>query len=104
MRNKTHREEDDEEVKPDCKIGKPAELLESSNLAKEEAGKGPNETADGVTELKLRGFRESFAIGDDDDGNVANQLDGLQNIHAIACPISVEAKCNVTIGSKWVFV
>ena len=87
--DEAHGEEDDEEVEPYGEVSEPAELLEGADLANEEACEGPDKAADGVAELEFGGFGESFAVGNNDDGNIADELDGLQDVHAVTSPIPI---------------
>ncbi len=104
MRDKAHGEEDNKKIKPHGEIGEPAKFLEGADLANKEACKCPDQAADGVAEFELGSFRESFAIGDGDDGDIADELNCLQNVHAIAGPVAVEAEGDVAVGSNGVFV
>lgn len=78
MCGNSHSDEDDEEVDPDGRICKPSKFLQRANLAKKEACKCPDEAADGITQLEFRYFRQSLAVGDDDESDTAKQLDRLQ--------------------------
>lgn len=100
----THGDEHDEEVDPHGTIGEPTEFLKRPDLANEETCERPHETADGVAKLELRGFRERFSIGDDNDRNVANELNGLQDIEQISGPLTVEAVGDVPVRSTRIFV
>ena len=99
-----HGDEHDEQIDPHGKVGEPAEFLERSDLAYKEACESPDQAANGVAQLELRGFRKSFTIGDDDDGHIAEQLDGLKDVEQVARPLAVEAVCKITVGSAWILV
>ena len=104
VRGDAHGDEHDEEVDPDGQVGQRAEFLQRADLAEEEAGQGPHETADGVAELESGGFRERFAVGDDDGADVADELDRLEYVHQIARPLAVEAEREVAVGFDGVLV
>lgn len=70
----THGDEHDQEIDPHREVGQPSEFLQRSDLAEKETGQGPDETTDGVAQLELRGFRESFSVRDDDDADTAYEL------------------------------
>lgn len=94
----THGDEHDDQVDEHGQVGQPAELLQSADLAQEEAGQRPDETADGVAELELGCLGQGLAVGDDDDGHVAEKLDGLEDVDEVAAPWSVDAEGEVTKG------
>ena len=52
-----HGNEHDQEVDPNCKVGKPSKFLQRPDLAYEKTGQRPDQTADGVAQLELGDFR-----------------------------------------------
>ena len=97
MGDEAHGQEDDEQVDPDGEVGEPAEFLQRANLTEEEAGQGPDETADGVAQLELRRFGQRLAVGNDDDGHAAQQLDRLQDVETVAGRGTVEAERQIPV-------
>lgn len=67
----THGDEHDQEIDPDSEIGQPCEFLQRSDLAYQETGQRPDETADGIAQFEFRDLRESFAVGYYEDCNTA---------------------------------
>lgn len=98
MRGSTHRDEHNDQVDEDSQVGQPAELLEGSDLAQEETGQSPHQTADGVAELELGGLGKGLAVGDDDHTNIANQLNGLEDVDQVTGPMTIDTESNITKG------
>lgn len=95
---RTHGDEHDNQVDEDSQVGQPAELLEGSDLAQEETGQSPHQTADGVAELELGGLGEGLTVGDNDDSNIAQQLNSLEDVDEVTAPGAVDTERQITEG------
>ena len=104
MSGDAHRDEHDQEIDPNCKIGDPSKSLQRSNLAKEETGQCPNEAANGVAQLELRHFGKRFAIGYNDDADGADEEDRLEDVDQVSRPLAVDAECEVAVGFNGILV
>ena len=66
----THSDEHDEQVDPDSKICKEAELLKCTDLAKQESDDGPKDYTNGIAKPESACLLQGFAVTDKNNGNV----------------------------------
>ena len=71
--------------------------MKRANLADKKASDCPNKAADCVAQFKFGGLGESFAIGDGDDCDIAEELDGLEDVQAVSTDVAVEAESDVAV-------
>ena len=95
----THRDKDDKNVKPDCKVGKISKFLECSDLTKDHSNQWPNEHADGEAKLHHAHLGQCLPAAEDNDSDVKKKLNALQNVHAVAGICSVDSVAQVAKGS-----
>lgn len=100
----SHGEDDDQKIEPDGEVGEISELLQGSDLTNDHGGKRPDETADGEAELELGHLRQSLAVTNDNDADVEQELDALEQIHAVASPGTVDSETEVAEGLHGVSV
>jgi hypothetical protein len=100
----TNGHEDPSNVEPDSEIGKPSKFCESSNLANNGTTNGPEDDTNHEAKFEFGDLGQRLSVHDDDDGDVAYQLDGLQNIHAVTSIGAKDTETHVTEGSHGVFV
>lgn len=98
MRGGAHCDEHDRQVDEHCHVRQPTEFLQGSNLAEDESGQGPDQAANGIAQLELDRFRQRLAVGDDDGPDVANELDGLEDVEEVAAPGTVYTESDVSEG------
>ena len=100
----THGEEDDEEIHPDGRIGQPSEILQGSDLSQDHTGEGPDDAEHDEASVEIGDLGQTLAVGDDDNSDVEEQLDGLEDIDAVAAYCSIDTECNISIGLERVLV
>lgn len=69
--------------------------MQSANLAEQETCNGPYHHTDCVAELELTNLGECFAVTDQDDGDVQEQLDCLEDQYEIPSPATVDPEGEV---------
>ena len=96
----SHRQDHNEDVHEDSCIGKPTELLEGPDLAKDHTNNDQDHYTDNVAELEFGDDRKSQSVRDGDKGDSQNQLNALQNVDRDAGGLTVTeryALANVSV-------
>jgi hypothetical protein len=86
------RNKQNEQVDPYGEICQPAESLKCSDLADDHASGHEDDQAHNEADAGLRHLRDGLTVGENEDGNRKQELDCLQDIHAVSCPSAVNSE------------
>lgn len=87
-----HGNKQNEQVDPYGEICQPAESLKCSDLADDHASGHEDDQAHNEADAGLRHLRDGLTVGENEDGNRKQELDCLQDIHAVSCPSAVNSE------------
>lgn len=82
----SHGDEHDQQIDQDGHVREPGEALQGPDLAENEAGQCPHQTADGVAQPELGRLGQCLSVRDDDGADVTYQLDGLEDVDHVPAP------------------
>ena len=97
MRHDAHRDENDEQVDEDGRVGQPAVVAQRAHLADAEAHQYENDAADGVAEAEFGHLADALPVLDDDLAEDEEEEEGLQHVDQVPRGRAEDAKGQVAV-------